>query len=88
MPIIYEDRSLIELRKLANDRNIKNVNSYTKKELIVKLRNGVEKKVKGEVRKSSKRLKKYESCVKKVKNTSKTDASKPYRVCNKAVYDL
>jgi hypothetical protein len=88
MPIRYEDRPIGELRALARKRNVYRT-GMSKVELIRSLRKGkINTPVRGGIRRSPERVRKYESCVRKVKTKVKSGQSKvnPYAVCNVSVY--
>lgn len=88
MPIRYEDRPIGELRTLARKRNVYRT-GMNKYDLIRSLRKGnINTPERGGMRRSPERVRKYESCVRRVKTKVKCGQSNvnPYAVCNVSVY--
>ena len=82
--IVYEDRDINSLRKLASSRGLKS-KSLSKAQLIRKLRGGRQVKYKVSNRQSKSRAAKFERCVKKLKARGDSRYN-PWAVCRASIY--
>ena len=84
MPLLYEERTLKELKELASSKGFKNVYKMNKTDIITLLRDGRKLKIKSPQRSKTKRQK-YEKCVESLKKKYPKD-NRAYPICMSSIY--
>ena len=84
MPLLYEERTLNELKDLALSKGFKGVYKMNKNDIISLLRGNRKLKIKSPQRSKTKRQK-YEKCVKSLKKKYPKD-NRAYPICMKSIY--